>query len=111
MSQKRNMPTKKAILKHWSIEYDMELYDDICWGCSFQSTTYRCHLLAKCKGGNEDVNNLILLCNFCHNIQEHYYSNSIEDSNKFKKMIINNPPFLNIKCDYYNSLIKNGIVK
>ena len=105
------MPTKKAILKHWSIEYDMELYDDICWGCSFQSTTYRCHLLAKCKGGNEDVNNLILLCNFCHNIQEHYYSNSIEDSNKFKEMIINNPPFLNIKCDYYNSLIKNGIVK
>jgi hypothetical protein len=89
----------------------MELYDDICWGCSFESTTYRCHLLAKCNGGNEDVSNLVLLCNFCHNIQENYYSNSLEDSKKFKEMIIDYPPFLKVKFDYYSSLIKYNIVK
>ena len=107
----RNMPAKKSILNYWRIEYEMELYDNVCWGCNFESTTSRCHLLAKCNGGNEDVSNLVLLCDFCHRIQENYYSNSLEDSKVFKEMIIEYAPFFNVKYEYYISLIKHGIIK
>ena len=110
MSQKRNMPTKKAIIEYWLNNYEIELYDNICWGCAFPSVLYRCHLLAKCKGGNEDLENLVLLCSFCHNIQENYFSNCIETAKNFKNKIIESPPFLNIRFEYFNSLIKHGII-
>lgn len=110
MSQKRNMPTKKSILKHWENNYQMELYDNVCWGCAFTSVLYRCHLLAKCKGGKDDLDNLVLLCDFCHNIQENNFSYNEKVSNQFKQIIIDYPPFLKVRWDYFNSLIKHGVI-
>lgn len=104
------MPTKKAIFEHWENKHKMELYDNVCWGCAFPSVLYRCHLLAKCKGGKDDVDNLILLCSFCHNIQENYFSDNNKLSNEFKQMIIDYPPFLNLRFNHFDSLIKHGIV-
>jgi|LakMenEpi04Sep11_1017361.scaffolds.fasta_scaffold00995_3 5-methylcytosine-specific restriction endonuclease McrA len=108
MSQKRNMPTKKAILQHWENKYQMELYDNYCWACGQISTTERCHLKARLLGGPDEVDNLVLLCHFCHQIQESWFSN--ERSEEFRKRLIEYPPFFKVRFDYFMSLIKYEIV-
>ena len=104
------MPTKKAIFQHWENKYEMELYDNVCWGCAFPSVLYRCHLLAKCEEGKDDLDNLVLLCSFCHNIQEQNFSYNKKFSNEFKQRIIEYPPFFNVRFDFYMSLIKYEII-
>ena len=79
---------------HWGIT------DDMCWGCGVDWPIERCHLLARCKGGSNEADNLVLLCKFCHNHIQEYWSNSKEQSEFIKKKILDHLPFLNIRIQF-----------
>src|SRR4051812_41127985 len=75
----RKMPTKKAIKTHWaeflvgidkfdSVHEVME--DDYCFACGLLADTERSHILPKCRGGPDTIENLHLLCWSCHKQSE-----------------------------------------
>lgn len=81
-SSKRKLPTKKAIREFWgktslwrfggggfdsSCEF---LEDDYCFACGLLCQTERCHIIPRCKGGNDSTLNLHLLCGVCHRKSE-----------------------------------------
>jgi len=75
----RKMPSKKAIKEHWAqwlIDIDKfdsreEVFeDDYCFACGMQEKTERCHILARFRGGSDQVENLHLLCGDCHKASE-----------------------------------------
>ena len=75
VSMKRAMPTKQAIFDYWRDRLlDLDGWDrkvnEFCWACGFPSMTHRCHIVAKCDGGQDTVENLMLLCPDCHKLQE-----------------------------------------
>jgi len=110
MSRNLYMPSKKEITLHWQQNYDIKFEDDFCWGCGYPTNSlHRAHLLAHCNGGDENPNNLILLCRFCHyEIQEHH-TNTQEQADKIKSLIINGMPFFTIKANIYIGKLKLGI--
>jgi len=68
---KRNMPSKWQIHKYWSlILWDMPDNVKTCWACGFEGYIHRAHIKARCCGGSDDVNNMILICSDCHKLQE-----------------------------------------
>ena len=76
VSSKRGaMPSKKSIVAYWN-ERDPIVYEYIgsatnqCFACGRPGYTERCHILACCYGGTEDVSNLHLLCMACHHESE-----------------------------------------
>ena len=105
MSNDRKMPTKKAIKTYWanhlvsikkfdSIE---ELFEaDYCFACGSiddENTQYteRAHIKARCDGGSDTVENLHLLCSFCHKSSEFIEGDDYErwfmEQNAFRMMI------------------------
>ena len=90
----RNMPTQKKILYYW-----MEIINDLpnniktCWACGFDFGTQRCHIKARCNGGNDSVDNLVLLCSECHKMQELHCS-TINGENDFREKIKNGSPYM-----------------
>jgi hypothetical protein len=66
-NNKRKMPSQKKIFEHWQ-----NIIDDInyqqCFACSSLDTKRleRAHILARCSGGSDTVDNLHLLCRYCH---------------------------------------------
>ena len=79
MKNPRRMPTKKAIKTHWAKwlvyfeKFDSvdELFEaDYCFACGMEEKTERAHILAKFKGGSDEVDNLHLLCPQCHKASE-----------------------------------------
>ena len=85
--QKRSMPSEIAIRKFWAKQlwkekgFDSEsdfLKPGICFACGFEGKE-RCHIFPRCKGGLDSVENLHILCGFCHKTSEclegeNYYS-------------------------------------
>jgi hypothetical protein len=88
------MPTKKEISDYWGIP------DDMCWGCGFDLQLERCHLLARWNGGTFKCDNLVLLCKFCHNHLQEYWSNSKEKAEFIKEKIIDGAPFMQIRIQF-----------
>jgi hypothetical protein len=98
MSQKRNMPSRKAISHYWQHEadwvemmgyggvdnghYDDEFMPDECWACGlkypngFATSPDRCHVVSHWEGGNEECSNLVLMCRTCHQQSENIPSNT-----------------------------------
>jgi 5-methylcytosine-specific restriction endonuclease McrA len=110
MSQKRKMPTKAKIVEYWNATYDHYFTDDYCWGCGTNTTELdRAHLFARCKGGPDEENNLILLCRTCHISIQEPVSDTIEEANHIKKLILEGLPFWSIKWFFYTEKIKSGI--
>lgn len=80
MAEKRKMPKKADILKYWAGKlYDMpedmdaaerRTWLETCWACGFPGILERCHIKARIQGGTDTVDNLMLLCRHCHNLQE-----------------------------------------
>ena len=77
----RKMPSAKAIRAHWaeklvelgkfdSVKEVMEA--DYCFACGFQGECERAHIVPRCKGGTDSVENLHLLCNTCHWVSERF---------------------------------------
>ena len=110
MSQKRTMPTKAKIVEHWNAKYDEDFSANYCWGCGHKCNYLeRAHLLAKCEGGTDEENNLILLCRICHVAIQEHVSNTIEEANHIKEMILEGMPFYKIHSVFYAEKIKSGI--
>lgn len=78
---KRKMPTKQQIKSHWQdrlvglgkflCKEDFHEHD-ACFACgiSYGDPTERAHILARCDGGTDAVENLHLLCHACHKQSE-----------------------------------------
>ena len=110
MSQKRTMPTKAKIMAHWNLTYNQEFTSKNCWGCGGNSQTLeRAHLLAKCKGGADEEDNLILLCRICHVTIQEPVSDTIEEANHIKKLILEGNPFFKILYTLYVQKIQSGV--
>ena len=110
MSQKRTMPTKAKIIAHWNLTYEQEFTSKNCWGCGGNAETLeRAHLLAKCKGGADEENNLILLCRICHVSIQEPVSDTIEQAEHIKSLILDGFPFWKIMFTFYAEKIKGGV--
>lgn len=92
MSQKRSMPSRKAIADFWQHKegwvdlmgyggeargnHDDDLMPDECWACGlkypngFTAAPDRCHIISRWQGGNDECANLVLLCRTCHQQSE-----------------------------------------
>jgi 5-methylcytosine-specific restriction endonuclease McrA len=77
----RKMPTKLSIKNHWAAylikinKFDSyeELFEaEYCFACGMNSDgdIERAHIKARCEGGSDNVENLHLLCGFCHKQSE-----------------------------------------
>jgi hypothetical protein len=110
MTNPRKMPTKKAIKMHWAnrlvniAKFDSieELFEaDYCFACGTiddkdgddEKTQYteRAHIIARCNGGDDTVENLHLLCSLCHKasefIEDDDYAQWFMKRNAIKMMI------------------------
>lgn len=80
MSAARVMPPRNAIRKHWAkwliqigkFDSKAEIFEgNYCFACGFlYDGLERCHILPRCEGGLDDVDNLHLLCRWCHRASE-----------------------------------------
>jgi 5-methylcytosine-specific restriction endonuclease McrA len=78
----RRMPTAVAIRWHWAqVLVDLEKFDSVeealdpapCFACGFdggKGNLERAHILARCEGGSDAVDNLHMLCSTCHKASE-----------------------------------------
>lgn len=55
----------------------------ICWACGNDCNDgcgiYRCHVLARCKGGGDEAGNYFLLCDLCHEEQPDGLSRELQE--------------------------------
>jgi len=76
MPKRPNLPSKKAIMDYWR-DWVWERHNDppedhFCWACGWESPNLeRAHILARCEGGSDTVENLHLLCPDCHRVSEY----------------------------------------
>ena len=81
--KRKGMPTAKAIREHWAKwlveqgKFDSTrqvIQGKYCFACGFDapgSGLQRAHILALADGGNNDVENLHMLCLCCHQSSEY----------------------------------------
>lgn len=63
------MKAYKTYKKHWSNVWQIDLPLDECWVCGvFCRSITRAHVVAKSKGGNHNVENILLACKFCNHV-------------------------------------------
>lgn len=83
MSKKISLPTKRQIKNYWKdriVDMKKNAFDsieqldsaDYCFSCGIitNNHTERAHILARCNGGEDTVDNLHLLCSICHKESE-----------------------------------------
>lgn len=110
MSQNRKMPSKREIVKHWNNTYNIDLNDTFCWGCGFTGGLERAHIIPRIYCANDNADNLVLLCKFCHNhIQEPMGITGNEAAVKFKETILDGSPYMTMRMAYMIEGIKKGI--
>ena len=81
--QTRKLPTKHQIKRFWkdkivNIKKDIfestDMFDngDYCFACGLLTNnhTEMAHIVARCSGGTDDVDNIHLLCSVCHKESE-----------------------------------------
>ena len=117
METKRKMPSKKKIFNHWKNELigSEDLNLNTCWSCGFDGGIERCHLHDRWASFNDDVSNLVLLCNECHKLQESMCQteiNRLEFINKIKQgsFLMNykiNSMLMKVKYGIYDSVIND----
>jgi hypothetical protein len=69
MSQKRKMPSRKAIASFWNDELGYNNGNN-CFACHWGGALERCHITARHNGGSDGVENLHVLCQACHDDSE-----------------------------------------
>jgi hypothetical protein len=110
-NEKRKMPKVEAIVNYWKDNYCESFDSSFCWGCGFPNFGIldRAHLHARCKGGSDEPDNLVLLCRFCHSNVQEMFTDTKEQSNKIRSMILEGMPFFNIRVSFFTEKIKTGL--
>ena len=65
---------RKEIVEYWMGREDecvinLDDWDDAhrcCWRCSEKASLHKCHIIPDALGGKDELSNLVLLCNRCH---------------------------------------------
>lgn len=75
MGDRRKMPTERAIRRHWRAwladrEGNFDAKEALCFACGMIEECERAHILARCDGGDDGVDNLHMLCRVCHKVSE-----------------------------------------
>ena len=80
MAQNRRMPDVNVIKRYWEGKFRFiedfgwnELPINACWKCGKERYIEKCHIHAKCSGGDDSPSNLHLLCGWCHKRSELLY--------------------------------------
>jgi len=68
-----NDKRRNKVIRHWAennkqliIEYGLDIGDH-CWACGYDDNLNICHIKPKMLGGDENPDNLVILCRDCHN--------------------------------------------
>jgi len=84
--QQRTMPTAAQVRSHWAAWF-LQTHDDVddspqtegdasvslCYACGYYwPDCERAHIVARCNGGSDSVENLHMLCKTCHRASEPY---------------------------------------
>jgi len=72
--QGRRMPTVGAIARHHGRTTDQ------CWRCNDRAFLVRAHLVDRVFGGSDDVSNLALLCDWCHDRMRPFREDRVADA-------------------------------
>ena len=70
----RRMPSRRSIWVHWKPKVGTPS-EKVCFLCEYNAGEHnldRAHMVARCCGGADDVENLLLLCGLCHRITEYF---------------------------------------
>lgn len=104
------MPSVNNIFDHWWRVLGLEWNDtDLCWGCGIkQEYLQRCHIHDHWESNNDDVSNLVLLCKYCHRLQE-ACCRTKENREEFVVSLIDGAPFMNIRLNDLMFKWKSGI--
>ena len=73
MSIARKMPSRATIAAHWVGRHEKIREDDdgsYCFACGDTFQLERCHIVPRCQGGTDGVENLHVLCALCHKKSE-----------------------------------------
>ena len=82
MTLQRKMPTENAIRTYWaSALWEKKSFDSatefmengICFACGMSKEgelLHRCHIVTRCEGGSDGVDNIHMLCWLCHKDSE-----------------------------------------
>jgi len=75
--ERAKLPTAKAIRDHWRDwcwqRHNDPPEDNYCFACGMIDDRFkleRAHIVARCNGGSDGVENLHLLCHTCHRASE-----------------------------------------
>ena len=73
MPAKRNMPSHAKVFQYWQENGAIFATKHICMHCGYEAKGHnldRAHIIAKCDGGPDTVDNLVLVCRPCHIITD-----------------------------------------
>jgi hypothetical protein len=74
MGRKRNMPSRDKIFEYWNDKLDSAIDNNTCFKCGVTDKEHtiveRAHILSVFDGGSDSVDNIHLLCNYCHKQSE-----------------------------------------
>jgi len=90
--QRGKFPSNKEIIKiHQNIIEELIIDPNKCWACQLYKCTEKCHIIAVSDGGENEPENLILLCSFCHGVQHVWAFNTwkwgLKNQYKWLKMM------------------------
>jgi len=73
------MPSDELIVEaHQSFLTQNNINPQICWACQLTIYIEKCHIIAASSGGENNPENLVLLCPYCHNLQ-HGFEDKIKN--------------------------------
>lgn len=67
--QRRKMPSHAAVFHHWRMMGLAPKSKRTCFHCGYEATDgnlERAHIIARCDGGPDHVDNLVICCRPCH---------------------------------------------
>lgn len=69
---KRKSYSKNVIVEHWLDDGRFQIVmTDVCWICGTWTVhTEKCHIEPLCRGGKDELDNIVLLCRNCHKYTE-----------------------------------------
>ena len=102
---------RKSMLSKYRIAEEKGIESNICQGCGIENIIHRCHIKACVDGGGNEIENMLLLCPFCHLYIQEEFTYIDEDINFIKELFDEkHMPFFNVKMNHYISKYNNDLL-